>query len=939
MSSDFEFAGVSATSDADASLDLLPLHRLAFADQPTEQNFLRYRARDRRGYVAGLEVVSFLYVFGGFFIDVDPSPATTAIGFAIGFVIVTAAVVGMWFILTKPPTTIDAQTRRETVYSVVGSYQYVVAVLACAITPLAMEGACRVYGEENGDGKCHYFGAYQPAMMVTFKSYILRARATTMLPWSAAMVAATMVAFSFTHVPSALDYVLLAALATATVVGANIANIGFELADRRSFLAVVHTRRAERDLALAAAGMRNVIVAAMPAGLIDLETGALHTSAHQSDAATVGIADVHDFDRWSCGVLVNEVVFALHFLLTLFDVGAEQFRVVRAMAFGDCYVVVSGLVEPCTEHAQRVEDFANWQVRQVKAEGARKNDSAFGVRCSVCTGAAVGGVTGADSLRYSIAGAAYVAARRLLATAEIHEVVGDATGDDDDEDGTVTKTAEPVVVVADVRDGGSSVVTAPREFSDFGFNGCTLALDAPEDAEGMARFAAARQRELAHYTLAAPAALFATLFVVAVVERAPHRPATTARQLIIDASGVPPEVPMALLFVAAAAASSQLVLNWRRVETGLAASYVVLGVGLAAGVAALLLSPSRFVVAPVTLMLFLGHPGLFARLPWPAQLLLTLLLFVLPGAVWMLDHTPWLLPREGVILPCMLITFKYLSNRTLRTQFIVAAVAEDVQRVTVARTAQHRQLVEGLLPSHAAAIAVTRQLNDERYMSEWCGLSVLQLELALGGSAAFEAIAGAWAGIAPAVAGCGAGLLELTQSLGDSLTAAGPFSFEPESQARYDAVRLETSRRTVALVREVAALLRGHCAFTAVAACGNAFGSLIGANFLSFRMFGAVVREGNALLAAAPRVPGVTTAFAADSFRQRHRNFARPTVATADAAMSMARGGSVLGGTADPTMITEDSEFSAAGLWRARGVGVVSVSRIKMDSDMGVSDV
>jgi hypothetical protein len=126
--------------------------------------------------------------------------------------------------------------------------------------------------------------------------------------------------------------------------------------------------------------------------------------------------------------------------------------------------------------------------------------------------------------------------------------------------------------------------------------------------------------------------------------------------------------------------------------------------------------------------------------------------------------------------------------------------------------------------------------------------------------------------------------------------------------------------------------------FTAVATAGSASGALLGAAKLSYRLFGAAIRESTALLEAAPRTPfgdPRCAAFASDAFR-RLLDYAdaRPlaTHGVSKPAMSTALR-SATGAVADaPTTAASDvGVFSGRLIWRVRGVGAASVSCVSLD--------
>jgi hypothetical protein len=208
----------------------------------------------------------------------------------------------------------------------------------------------------------------------------------------------------------------------------------------------------------------------------------------------------------------------------------------------------------------------------------------------------------------------------------------------------------------------------------------------------------------------------------------------------------------------------------------------------------------------------------------------------------------------------------------------------------------------------------------------------------------------AWAAVARLVPATKNGLLEMVQATGDTFMLAGAFSQQSD-----DALRLKAALGMLRFLHDLRRELAGLCSYTAVATAGPAYGALLGASLLTFRLFGAAVREGDAMLAAAPiALPGVSVAFATEGFRRQARNYIAPRVragvAGSNGGMSVALKSTVLdesmAGGVSPTPpsaaqaeinrpggtesdVEQGSTFSAPMQWRVRGVGVAMISIIK----------
>jgi hypothetical protein len=114
---------------------------------------------------------------------------------------------------------------------------------------------------------------------------------------------------------------------------------------------------------------------------------------------------------------------------------------------------------------------------------------------------------------------------------------------------------------------------------------------------------------------------------------------------------------------------------------------------------------------------------------------------------------------------------------------------------------------------------------------------------------------------------------------------------------------------------------------------GSAFGALLGAAMLNYRLLGMTVRETTSLLEAAPRSTA-PAAFATESFRRQFCNFGagvwREDSKMLNAAMSNALPDRPQPRDGVSSVWSEETEtFGVPLLWRVRGVGAMPVSVVK----------
>jgi hypothetical protein len=341
----------------------------------------------------------------------------------------------------------------------------------------------------------------------------------------------------------------------------------------------------------------------------------------------------------------------------------------------------------------------------------------------------------------------------------------------------------------------------------------------------------------------------------------------------------------------------------------------------------------------------LGAPTLFGRLSWLGQAATQGVCALAPAfavEILVARHHHAGTPGRWVLLFDMIVIFlwtRYYSVRVACQQYVGGLDAAAAVQASANGAAACDAMLRGLLPAHVPISAVLggarsagthRRAAMDHVRRSWDGLSMLQVQCGGYRHDHTAVLAALWAEVAPAIERVGGGLLQMVEAAGDVFLVAGPFNTSPT-----DAMQRLAATNSVALMRALRTLLEEHCAFTAVATAGSAFGALLGSSGLTFRLFGAAVRESNALLAAAPAAAG-PAAFAAESFRRQHANFgvsARPAknaAAGMSAALLLSRTHRAAADTAIYDVMAETGDFRAALRWRMSGVGVVIVSSVKL---------
>jgi class 3 adenylate cyclase len=597
--------------------------------------------------------------------------------------------------------------------------------------------------------------------------------------------------------------------------------------------------------------------------------------------------------------------------------------------------VCSGLLSHVDDHQALVMRFAQWQLQKAQ-HIADLIEHPFGMRVSVCAGPLLGGVAGDAAMRYVIAGPALDVARWALARCEANAIVtSDARAE-----ATGWGAAEPTVEAStdDAPDGGtdkqkSSVPSSTVEYElqddEFETSAVSLRFRQPavreafdafmKDADGATR-----------YTAAILVLVSVTFLAVVLLERAADSPLRHH------------DSPLALSFLGAAIglSAAHLAIRLGGLALPTAADYAIIFVALASLSAALLTLNCVWLNAAISPYFCMGIVSHFRRILWGAQYALSFVALVGPVTIILVLAPSIRFKLMGAALAVLSVVHRYHTVRTDCMRFVATALSRRTLAAATELSTLQASLLAGLIPPHARAHAVptcvelgANGVPGGVAFSRSCnGLSVLQLRLHMASKVFdFAGVAGAYSIVTEAVAAHG-GRLELVQATGDTFLVVGPFA-----ASATDDDRCAAAKNAVATLRALAlALSEGTATFVAVATSGSAFAALIGAAELTFRIFGAAVRESNALLAAAPRPVGGkrNVAFASEAFRRQECNYLVPrglTAAGGSLGWSMAMRPPSLSAAAPATVqphAADEASFGPRVVWRVRGVGVMEVSSL-----------
>jgi hypothetical protein len=887
--------------------DVSPTRWLTFASSALEQDFVRFRGRGRDVITVLLIVVAPLV--SGVKLFLTPQTSLTAIfllvGIGFGFLAIPAFVIGV--VCARRPA--EDSAARQLVLAL-RQERFLLLQISTTLMPGLGEWLVR-YRECRDDATRHNVceTAFTGVPMAVIAAFHLAAN-PFLLPLIAAdatVIAVTLVMMAvFSGNTSALDYVVVAMLLVTTALVFMCDSYVRERAERRSFVEHATVIKAKLEMERLSENTRAVVAAAMPHELIQL--GIAAPTHHRSDDASVGISDIADFASWSCGLLIREVVAALHDLMMLVDVGASLHDVVNVMSYGDSSVVCAGLLTTCLNHAERVTKFGRWMLHS-------PDTLSFRVRFSMSSGCVMGGLVGDTCKRYIIAGSAVTAAKLALAAAAPGTMV---TASDDGATGSVAHPTERSNV--DENSGATvpSICEAPT------FSHLLLSFNDDESQARLHMFEARNFEESKKLLAFVPAAIFVAHLAALLLELAGEDERRRTRG------------PYPFTGVAAAIALTAIVAALRRCNaTPHALDVALTATAFLVATIATELSNSAMVNG-MRLLIVLGCPNLFPRLPWVAQAAVLLVTVGVPTLV-----LQYVLGGDAAFVANWFITIvliavmKYVSKRVACQQYVAEATAQLA--VTAARddTQRFDRLLAGLLPPHAVCLLTDLKLRVEgnkRVRKKWEDVSVLQVQLSVGLLRDVVPLAAAWSSVASAVTTTPGPLLELVETCGDCFLIGGPFGGSSTCDDRK-----ETANEVLRLISTLKKLTTPHCPFTAVATHGSAYSALVGNSGLTFCFFGPAIRESNAILAAAPNTAGAV-AFASAAFRQQHANFgvpARPPRDDAKAqrglAMSLAVAAESTQRSTHAAADAATKQFGPAMNWRIRGVGVARVSVVTIE--------
>ncbi len=139
--------------------------------------------------------------------------------------------------------------------------------------------------------------------------------------------------------------------------------------------------------------------------------------ADRFDEATVMFADLVGFTKLSRKMFPEDLVSLLNEIFSAFDTVGSNYGTEKIKTIGDACMAVSGLPEPCEDHANRIIQMAKgFQIEFEKVVKRRKLNLAM--RIGIASGPVTAGVIGKAKFAYDVWSATVNLASRLESNGE-----------------------------------------------------------------------------------------------------------------------------------------------------------------------------------------------------------------------------------------------------------------------------------------------------------------------------------------------------------------------------------------------------------------------------------------------------------------------------------------------------------------------------------------
>ncbi len=137
-----------------------------------------------------------------------------------------------------------------------------------------------------------------------------------------------------------------------------------------------------------------------------------NTIADAFAEVTILFADIVGFTMLSSQISPEELLIFLNEIFSAFDSLTEKYGLEKIKTIGDAYMVVGGLPNPSTNHAESIAEMA-LDMREELIKFNAKHHSTINIRIGINTGPAIAGVIGTKKFIYDLWGDAVNTAARM----------------------------------------------------------------------------------------------------------------------------------------------------------------------------------------------------------------------------------------------------------------------------------------------------------------------------------------------------------------------------------------------------------------------------------------------------------------------------------------------------------------------------------------------
>lgn len=165
----------------------------------------------------------------------------------------------------------------------------------------------------------------------------------------------------------------------------------------------IRRRQAESELHQQQQQTEKLLLNILPEAIASQLKQSGQTVARQFDHASVLFADLVGFTEFSSHLSPIEVVEMLNEIFSGFDVLTEKYKLEKIKTIGDAYMVVGGLPDPRTDHAQAIANMA-LEMQTILRQFNHQTQNHLQLRIGIHSGAVVAGVIGQKKFIYDLWG-------------------------------------------------------------------------------------------------------------------------------------------------------------------------------------------------------------------------------------------------------------------------------------------------------------------------------------------------------------------------------------------------------------------------------------------------------------------------------------------------------------------------------------------------------